>query len=137
MSQRENAGFNEPRFSVEAGEPDGTIPEISGSSFRSPPLDVCPPPIAFGVGQPEKSLPDVRRTDAMCAQYRRPAGVTFRFQVCENTIDPTEPNRSLNLFAKNCVRATLADEPKPSRPQMPFVSASALLTGGREGLAGT
>ena len=93
ISQRENAGFNAPRFAVEAGEPDGTRPrvcsesglplgcsarawwkssvpsslfqsrlagvaqpaarpEISNSSFRSPPREVCPPFIAFGVGHP-------------------------------------------------------------------------------------
>jgi len=91
---------------------------------------------ATGVGHPEQSLPDVRRADAVCAQYRRPAGVTFRFQVCENSIDPSEPNRSLNLFAKDCVRATLADKPKPVRPKMSLVSASALSPCGAEGLAG-
>jgi hypothetical protein len=304
ISQRENAGFNAPRFSVEAGEPDGvgpgvqhsvcllrslprgwlihfceprsdfvsrglgvaqpaTRPDISNSSLRSPPRDVCPPLIAFGVGQPasasmfraarlcshhglpsfqgaggeidatgvgqpaigtfqgtslasvpvvlrvasfqwprcsvfcvivsgtqasavcgvgqpascaacavvrpkpllpyfsryfcrlvsvvsgsasnslacgvghpEKPLSYVRRADAVCAQYLRPAGVTFRFQVCENSIEPPEPNRSLDLFAKDSVRATLADEPKPCRPEMSVVSASALFAGAGEGLTG-
>jgi hypothetical protein len=92
---------------------------------------------ADGVGHPEEALADVGGADAVCAQYRRPAGVTFSFQVCENSIDPSEANRSRNLFAKDCVRATLADEPKPLRPQMPCVSTAALSAGITEGLAGT
>ena len=79
----------------------------------------------------------MRCPDAVCAQYRRPAGVTNRFQVCEYSVELSEPNRSRNLFAKDCVRATLADEPKPRRPKMSLVSAAALLSGGGEGLAGT
>jgi hypothetical protein len=36
---------------------------------------------ASGVGHPPQPLSDVRRADAVCAQYNRPAGVAFRFQV--------------------------------------------------------
>jgi hypothetical protein len=89
------------------------------------------------IGHPEQSLPDMRRADAVCAQYRRPAGVTFIFQVCKNSVEPAEPNRSLNLFAKDRVRSTLSDEPKPLRPQMPLVSSAALFACGAERLAGT
>jgi hypothetical protein len=34
MSQRLNAGFNAPRFPVEAGEPDGIGPSITACSFN-------------------------------------------------------------------------------------------------------
>jgi hypothetical protein len=34
------------------GQPVGIIPDISFSSFRAPPRDVCPPAIVLGLGQP-------------------------------------------------------------------------------------
>lgn len=37
---------------------------------------------ASGVGHPEDSLSEVRRPDAVCAQYDRPDGVALSFQVC-------------------------------------------------------
>ncbi len=115
-------------------------------SFRPPPMrafmarcasGVLLSSFATGVGHPEQSLSDMGRADAVCAQYRRPAGVTFILQVCEYSIEPPEPNRSFNLFAKDCVRATLSDEPKPRRPEMPFISAGRSLSRGAEGLTGT
>jgi hypothetical protein len=40
------------------------------------------------VGHPVHPLPDVGRADAVCSQYHKPEGVTFRFQVCSYSIEP-------------------------------------------------
>ena len=57
-----------------------------------------PQSLAFGdtcpASDPPESLPDVRRADAVCAQYLTPEGVTFFRQVCLYSIDP-----DFNLFA--------------------------------------
>jgi hypothetical protein len=70
------------------------------------------------VCHPVQSLSDVRRADAVCAQYRRPAGVAFSFQVSLYSIEPPLPNRSFNLLTKDCVRAALADEIEEDGPEM-------------------
>jgi hypothetical protein len=63
---------------------------------------VAPPNTpASGVGHEEKSLSDVRRADARSAQICRPDGVTLRFQVSRNMVDPCEAIRARNLFAKD------------------------------------
>jgi len=77
---------------------------------------------ASGVGHPVHPLSDMRRADAVCAQYDRPAGVAFAFQVCEYSIEPSVPNRACNLLTNDAVRAALADEPEHLRPQVPFVA---------------
>jgi hypothetical protein len=89
------------------------------------------------VGHPEQSLPDVVRTRAVCAQYRRPAGVTFSFQVCEYTIEPTEPDSVFNLFAKHNDRAALPDKPEEFGPEVSHVVVATLLPGLAERLART
>jgi hypothetical protein len=81
-------------------------------------------------------LSPVGRTDAVCAQYCRPDGVAFSFHVCANSIEPTEPNRAFNLFAKHAFRAALADEPGKYRPEVAVVGCAFALAGGGEGLAG-
>lgn len=79
----------------------------------------------------------MRRTDAVCAQYRRPDGVAFSLQVCRNSIEPAPSNRGFNLFANDDVRMALADEPDPFRPKVTAVRMCRLSTGGAEGLTGT
>jgi hypothetical protein len=75
------------------------------------------------------------RADAVCAKYRRPAGVTFTFQVCTYSIEPTMPNRACNLFSNNRCRSALADEIEESWPEVPLVVDSALFSGAGEWLA--
>ena len=102
---------------------------------------VAPAFIAFaespcvGVGHPEQSFADVRRADAMCAQYRVPAGVAFSFQVCSYSIEPTVANRAFNLLAKDALRAALADEIKEHGPEVPLVGLGESFTGVAEWLA--
>ena len=91
---------------------------------------------AVGVGQPVESLPDVRCPDAVCAQYRSPAGVAFSFQVSTYSIEPPFPNRAFNLFAKHSVRAALRDEIVEHGPEVAGVFGAALLASGGERLAG-
>ena len=51
------------------------------------------PSLAPVVGHPVEALSDMRRTDARCAQIRRPAGVLRSFQVIENKVEPVEASR--------------------------------------------
>jgi hypothetical protein len=66
----------------------------------------------------------MRCADAVCAQYDRPAGVAFSFQIREYSVEPTVANRTFNLFAKDNPRMALADEPEHFRPEMPLVVRS-------------
>jgi len=68
------------------------------------------------VGHPVVSLPDVRSTEARSAQIDRPAGVTRRFHVRRNKVEPSEAVFACNLLPNNDVRATLADEPVEGGP---------------------
>jgi len=56
-----------------------------------------PASLHWGIGQPSstpvQSPPNVRRADAMCAQYRSPAGVAVTFHACLYSIEPPVPNR--------------------------------------------
>jgi hypothetical protein len=94
-------------------------------------IDTERPPLGvFGLGHEPHALSDVRRPDTCSRQTCRPAGVTFSLQVIENSVEPPVGNRALNLFAKDRDRATLADEPRPMRPEMSIVGAALLLPGG-------
>jgi len=64
-----------------------------------------------------------------------PNGVTFSFQVCLYSIEPPVANRSFNLFTKDRVRATLADEPEELGPEVTFVRVAFLFPGSRVRLA--
>lgn len=76
----------------------------------------------------------------MCAEYGKPEGVIFSFHVCSYSIEPTELNRSLNLFANDALKRfdaeffCAADEFKPDGPEVAFVVESFLLARAREGL---
>jgi hypothetical protein len=78
----------------------------------------------------------VRRADAVCSQYARPAGVTFSFQVCEYSIEPTVANCACNLLAKDALRVSLSNELEPRRPEVPFVGLGFAFAGAGEGLTG-
>jgi hypothetical protein len=78
-----------------------------------------------GVGHPVKSLAYVRRTDARRREIDRPDGVAIRFQVSRYKIEPHPSVWAFNLFPKDDARATLAEEPVPSRPEVPLVSKPA------------
>jgi hypothetical protein len=75
------------------------------------------------------------RADAVCAKYRRPAGVTFTLQVCTYSIEPTMPNRACNLLSNDRCRAALADEAEENWPEVALVVDSALLSCAGEWLA--
>jgi hypothetical protein len=91
---------------------------------------------ADAVGHPPQPLPDVRRADAVCAQYRRPAGVAFAFQVSKYKIEPAVPNRAFNLLSKHCFRAALSNKPVELGPKVALVGVSFLLSGEAERLTG-
>ena len=102
--------------------------------FGVPHPDKCA--TACSASHPVESLPDVRCPDAVCAQYRSPAGVAFSFQVSAYSIEPPFPNRAFNLFAKHNVRAALRDEIVEHGPEVAGVGGSELLASGTERLAG-
>src|SRR3990167_787842 len=92
--------------------------------------------LQVGVGHEPQPLPEVWRSDAVCAQYARPNGVTFRLHVERHSIEPTESSRAANLFAKDCVRMALADETEPRRPEVADVGVAPPFPRNREWLAG-
>jgi len=72
----------------------------------------------------------------VCAQYDRPAGVVRSFQVSENSVEPAKADGAFNLFTKDNCRAALRDETEHFGPEVACVVEAALLSSGREGLAG-
>ena len=106
--------------------------------WRSKSGEISPAlPPDVGLGHPIQSFTDMGRADAVCAQYCRPAGVAFRFQVCRYSIEPTFSNRACNLLPKDNVRAALADKVEEHGPQVALVGLAELLACVAEGLAGT
>jgi hypothetical protein len=89
------------------------------------------------VGHPEKSLSDVRRTDARSAQIGSRAGISQLLQVSEYSRQPRPASSTGNLLAKYRWRAMLRDEQKPVGPEVPFVGGSSPFSSRGEGLAGT
>jgi hypothetical protein len=55
-------------------------------------------------------LPDVRRADARSAKIDLPEGVTRRFHVSLNKVDPRKSRLCCNLLSNNSDRLALADE---------------------------
>jgi len=91
---------------------------------------------AFGVGNPVKPLPDVRRPDARSAQIGRPNGIAQRFQVSAYSGEPATSKRARSLLPKNEERVALSDEPQKLRPEMSLIFRPAPLASSAESLAG-
>lgn len=100
------------------------------------PLACFGPSASSGVSHEPKSLSDVRSADARSAQIRRPDGVSLRFQVSRNSVEPCESILRRNLLSKDHWRAALSDEPKPRRPEMTGICEALAFAGCGEGLAG-
>jgi hypothetical protein len=56
---------------------------------------------AVGVGQPVKSVTNVRRADARRRESDSPDGVTQGFQVSVYKVDPSVCSLACNLLTKN------------------------------------
>lgn len=80
------------------------------------------PSRAAGVGQPVEALSFVIGSDGISTKNTRRNGVTFALKVQADFIEPPPSNRAFNLFAKDCCRATLADEGEERRPQMALIA---------------
>jgi hypothetical protein len=91
---------------------------------RSIPCDGPPfgPSCAHGVGHPISPVSDLGRADARSRENRRPEGVSMPFQVSRHKVEPSPASRAFNLFSKDKVRATLADEPVEGWPKVALVS---------------
>jgi hypothetical protein len=96
------------------------------------------PPRSFESGErhPENPVSSMRRADARSRESNRPAGVAFRFQISENSIEPSVCNCLFNLFSKDRCRSTLADEIEKHWPKVTVVFTALSLSGAAEGLAG-
>jgi hypothetical protein len=88
------------------------------------------------VGHEEQPLPNVRSAEARSAQIGRPDGVSLRFQVSANSVEPLKASAIRNLLSKDRCRSSLADETEPGGPQVALVLGSSPLPGARNGLAG-
>jgi len=77
--------------------------------------------LAVGVGHPEESVSDVRRTDARRRKRDGPEGVTHGFHVSVYKVDPRLDSLARNLFSKDDWRFALLDEPGKSWPKVPWV----------------
>lgn len=78
----------------------------------------------------------MRRACPRSAKIRRPDGVSLRFQVSRNSVEPSEAIPARNLLSKQCCRAALSDEPKPRRPEMTGIVEAFAFSGSAEWLAG-
>jgi hypothetical protein len=76
---------------------------------------------AAGVGHPERSVSDMRRTDARRRKRDTPEGVTQGFHVSLYKVDPRLDSFARNLLSKDDCRAALLDEPVEVRPKVPLV----------------
>jgi hypothetical protein len=90
----------------------------------------------IGVGHEPQSLSDMRRTEARSRDTGRCEGVADSFHVSSNKVEPAVADRCFNLLTKDNVRAALADETEPFRPQMALVGGSCSFSGCTERLAG-
>ncbi len=80
-------------------------------------LESCAPV----VGQPVKSLADVRRGDARSAQIGSCPSITHSFQVSEYSGEPLATILACNLLAKHDWRLPGVDEITEDGPEVPFV----------------
>jgi hypothetical protein len=71
---------------------------------------------APGVGHEEEAHPFVRRTEIAGSQTVRPSFVADSLQVVLYKVEPTVPNRLLNLLPEDDARPALCDEVEESRP---------------------
>jgi hypothetical protein len=78
--------------------------------------------VGHAAGHEEESLADMRRADARSAKISRCKGVTRRFHVSVNSVEPTEAVLARNLLSKNSWRVALRDELVEVGPQVPLIS---------------
>jgi hypothetical protein len=71
-------------------------------------------------GEPEP-LPDVRRTDARCANIGGPDGISQCFQVKAYIIEPRASVSARNLLSKRDCRTALGDEASKLGPEVSLV----------------
>lgn len=78
----------------------------------------------------------MRGTDAASRSNDRPAGVSCRFQVIENSVEPRPATRARNLLSKDDRGSVSLDESVPRGPQVPLVVEALCASGGGPRLAG-
>jgi hypothetical protein len=69
-----------------------------------------------GVGHPERSVSDVRRTDARRRERDTPEGVVQSFHISLYKVDPRLDSLCRNLLSKDDWRSALGDEPVEGGP---------------------
>jgi hypothetical protein len=105
-------------WSIAFGVGHATSPAVNSSPGVDPRLasGILGPAITsetVGLGHEVNPVPSVRRTDARSREYDRPEGVSQRFQVIVNKVDPRPRVVTRNLLTKDDARLALADEMEP------------------------
>jgi hypothetical protein len=77
----------------------------------------------------------VRRVNGASRYIEAFAGVAFSRQIRLNSVEPTIPSRSTNLFAKDDRRSAGGNEPVKVRPQVPWIVCPKSFPGDGERLA--
>ncbi len=77
------------------------------------------------------------RTEATSWDNGRPDGVALIFHVIAYKVEPAVAHRCFNLLTHDMLRAALADEVEPRRPEVPLVSKPCSFACRAERLAGT
>ncbi|SPR97370.1 hypothetical protein CBM2634_A170100 [Cupriavidus taiwanensis] len=121
MSQRLNAGFNEPLAAVPSPYSHTTRPRRAFRGTFSQGLPSFQSRVV-GVGHPVQPVSDVRGTDARSRERDRPDPVSQSFQVSLYKVDPRICVLARNLLSKDDCRAALADEVEEVRPKVPLIS---------------
>ena len=88
-----------------------------------------------GVGQPVKSLSDMRRARARSAQIGGPDLISHCLQVSTYSSEPVTSSRARNLLSKRDCRSALADELEEPRPEVSLVFFPKAFAGLAEWLA--
>jgi hypothetical protein len=78
----------------------------------------------------------MRCPEARSAKINRPDGVSRRFQVSVNKVEPSKSVTTCNLLAKDRDRLSLSDEAKPRWPKMAGIGGAIGFPRRAEGLAG-
>ena len=72
--------------------------------------------VGVGMGRPPQSVTPMGSPDATSWHNCRRCGVATAFQVSAYMVEPREASSACNLFAKDCCRRTLCNEPEERRP---------------------
>lgn len=107
---------------------------MPGESFQSL-ADAVIQSAASAVCDDEHSISTMRGVDGTSWNNGTPAGVSFRLQIKEQSVEPMLANRGSNLLSHKDQRTPCTDESKLVVPKIPLVVKTTLLARDAERLA--